>query len=325
MANVVAKPRKWKNKAILIKVENTVGTDAVPDGAADWIEARNVEFTPFDVTTVDRQIEKPFMGNGGTLPTGFYATLSFSAAVVGPGVAGDIPKISPVLQACGLAETVDAGTSVIYNLASQSNTAVTIYINIDGVLHKMLGARGTLTLTMERQGIPMYRFEYQSAYVAPVDQSPPTVDMTGWPVEQPVGSKTTSGLIVSGGSLAVPFTLAYSTMSFTQANQLTRIDLPGPQVEVAITDRQPTCTATVLSPEGLAGFDPFALAQAGENLTFTTTQDINRAGYKVQADIKGTITGAAYASGGIDGLLAYELTITPTPVDGDDEFALTYL
>ncbi|MDR0701327.1 MAG: hypothetical protein LBF61_02790 [Azoarcus sp.] len=316
MANVLANPRSWKKKAILIKLETTVGEDSVPTGSANWIEARSVEFTPYEAETVERNIEMPYFGNGGTLPTGKYASLSFQVAMVGSGTAGTAPKIAPLLRACGFGEVVDdENDQVIYRLASENLAAVTIYVNIDGVLHKLTGARGTVTITMSAQQIPLYQFQFQSVYAAPAAATLPTVDKTGWQVEQPVGSATTLGATLGG------VTLAYSEFSVDLANQIARLDLPGPQREISISNRTPSGSITVLAP-ALTVFNPFALADAGNTLDFTTTQD-SREGFKVKVDAKVRILQPAYAQ--IDDQAAYQMNLELAPVAGNDELTLTYL
>ena len=314
MPNVLQNPRSWKKKAILVKVETTVGTDAVPTGAANWIEARNVDFTPYDAETVERNIEMPYYGNGGQLVTGKYASLSFEAAIVGGGTAGQTPKIAPLLMACGFAETVESD-SVTYNLVSDNFSAVSIYVNIADVLHKLIGARGTVSLTLSAQGIPLYKFDLQAVYVGPVTEDLPTVSKVGWQVEQPVGSATTTGCSIG------ETVLAYSELSIDLANQTSRLDLPGPQREISISNRTPTGSITVLAPP-LSAFDPFALADAGDTVAFNTTQD-SRDGYKVQIDAKVRIITPAYAQ--IEDMVAYQLGLELTPVAGNDELALTYL
>ena len=315
MANLLTAPRAWKKKAILIKAETTVGTDATPTGLLNWIEARNVSLTPFDVATADRNIELPYFGNGGKLIVGKYAKLSFEAALVGQGAAGTAPKIGPALLACALAETVTAATSVAYNLISDSIGAITAYINIDGTRHKMVGARGNVSLALSAKSVPLLKFEYESVFIAPDALAMPTIDTAGWPVEAAVTAANTLPMTIN----AVP--LAFSQFDFSLGNQLARIDLPGPQVEVAITDRKPTASVTVLAPPQ-GTFDPFALAEAGTTVDLTTTHGIT-AGKKAKIDAKVRIIGVDYDR--IEEMLAYKLTLEPTPVAGNDEFALTYL
>lgn len=314
MANVLAQPRFWKKKAILIKREVTVGIDPVPDPMLNWFEARNVSFQPLDVETTDRNIEAPYMGNGGKLITGKYSTLSFEIALVGPGAAGIAPKVAPLLLAAGMAETITADVSAAYNLVSSNIGAVTAYINIDGTLHKMVGCRCNMTATLSAKGIPLLKLELQSIHTVPTNTPLPAVDRSGWQVEQPVTAATTAGMLFGAT------TLAYSAFEINLGNQLARIDLPGPQVEVAITDRKPTASATVLAP-ALSVMDPFALASAGTVIDVSTIQD-NREGYKAKIDTKVRVIGVEYDQ--IEGMLAYKLNLEPYPVDGNDEFAITY-
>ena len=315
MANLLATPRSWKKKAILIKTETVVGTDAVPTGIANWIEARNVTLTPFDVSTADRNIALPYFGVGGKLIVGMYAKLSFEAALVGGGVAGTAPKIAPALLACAMAETIVAGTSAAYNVVSSAIGAVTCYINIDGALHKMVGSRGTVSLTLGARAIPLLKFEFESVYISPTAVAMPTVDTTGWAVETAANAANTLPMTIN----AVP--LAFSQFDLSLGNQLQRIDLPGPQVEVTIADRSPTASVTVLAPP-LGTFDPFALATAGTTVTLSTTHG-TVAGKKAKIDAKVRVIGVDYDQ--IDEMAAYRLTLEPTPVAGNDEIALTYL
>jgi len=315
MANVLAQPRFWKKKAILIKPEVTVGVDAEPTGAANWFEARNVSFQPFDAQTADRNIIAPWMGNSEKLITSKYAKLSFELALVGPGTAGQAPKVAPVLLAAAMAETLTADTSAAYNLVSEAIGSLTAYINVDGTLHKLTGCRCNVSVSLSAAGIPLLNVSLESVFIAPASDAMPIVDRSGWPIEQPVTAATTAGIVIDGT------TLAYSTFDLDLGNQLKRIDLPGPQTEIAIVDRAPTGSVTVLAP-ALGVFDPFALATAGEVVDVVTTQD-NRAGFKARLDVKARVIGVDYER--IEEMLAYKLTLEPTPVAGDDEISLTYL
>jgi hypothetical protein len=315
MANLIATPRAWKKKAILAKLEASPGVDAAPTGAANWIEARNVTFEPMDAETVERDIIAPYFGNGGKLITAKYTKISFEVALVGSGAAGVAPKVAPLLLACAMAQTVTPATSVAYNLVSEAIQAVTIYVNVDGVLHKLVGCRGNVALTLAAKGIPLLKFDLESIYTTPAAEAMPAVDRDGWLIEKPVTAATTAALTLGGTALA------YSACELNLGNQLARIDLPGPQTEVAILDRKPTASATVLAP-ALAVFDPFALAESGATLALATTQDAG-AGRAAQLAAQVRVIGVDYDR--IDEMLAYKLTLEPTPIAGNDEFALTYL
>ena len=132
-------------------------------------------------------------------------------------------------------------------------------------------------------------------------------------LEEPVTADNTSPLTINGVDLAM------SAFSLDLANQLSRINLPGPQVEVAIGDRQPSGSCTVLCP-ALGVFDPFALAKAGTNVAMQVTHG-SAAGKQAVIDAKAVLTNVSYTE--VERLAAYTITFEPTPVSGNDEFALT--
>ncbi len=114
--------------------------------------------------------------------------------------------------------------------------------------------------------------------------------------------------------------LAFSTFNWATGNNIARLSLPGPQTEVAITDRKPTAAVTVLAP-GLGTFDPYALAVARTNVAVTNIHETT-AGAIVTTALKAIINGVKESQ--VEGMLAYELTMEPTPTTaGNDEITLT--
>lgn len=315
MSNLLAQPRSWKKKAVIIKDEPGYGVDAVPTGAANFVEARNVTLTSFDAETTERNIELPYMGNGGKLITSIWSKLSFEIALTGGGAAGTAPKWGFLMLALGFAETVSAGVSVAYNLVSSGFDSLTAYVNIDGTLHKLVGCRGEASFALSAKGKPVLKVELTSLYTAPAEAAPPVLDRTGWLVEEAVNSVNTGKITVGGVDLA------FSAFDWALGNKIARIDLPGPQREVAITDRNPTASATLLAP-ALSAFDPYAMAEGNTPITISNTHGTG-AGKKVKSDLKVKVTGVAEDQ--IEGMLAYKLTFTPEPVAGNDEIALTIL
>lgn len=315
MPNLITAPRFWKNKVILVKPEVSYATDPTPTGAANWIEARNVSLTPFDVETADRNIEMPYMGSSGKVIVGQWGKLNFDVLAAGSGALGTAPKWAPLALACGTAETVVAATSVTYNLISTAFGSVAAWVNIDGVYHKFFGVRGELKGKMSAKGIPMLSYELTGIFSAPVAVAMPAVTRTGWVYDEGVNSVNTTALTLNGVDLA------FSALDFAFGNKVARINLPGPQLEVAITDRASSMSVTVLAPD-LAIFDPYALATAGTNVAVSATHG-STAGKKLKLDGKVIVSAVDYDN--IDGMLAYKLTLEPTPVSGNDELALTCL
>jgi hypothetical protein len=315
MANLIAQPRKWKKKAIVLKAESAYGTDAAPDGATNWFEARNISLKGFDAETVDRNIETDWFGGAGKLITSQWSGLSFEIALAGSGALGTAPKWGEMLLGCGFAETVDAGVSVAYNLVSEGVGSLTAYMVVDGILYKFVGTRGNLKVRLSAKGIPVLAVELTSLYTVPVAGTITGIDKTGWTYEQAVTSVNT-GKVALGG-----VDLAFSTLELDMGNQISRIDLPGPQREVMIVDRALSGALTVLAP-ALSVFNPYALADAGTTLDLANTHG-TVAGKKVKTAAKVRVVGITETE--IEGMAAYQLGLDRVPVSGNDEFALTSL
>lgn len=315
MPNLVGSPRFWRKKVVVLKGETTYGSDATPTGAANWMEARNVSFTSFEAETADRNIELPAMGNGGKVITSIWSKLSFDIALAGSGAAGTAPKWEPAVLACALASTVSVGTSVTYNLVSASFKSATSYIEVDGVLYKLIGCRGNLKGRLNAKGIPFFTVELSSLYTTPVAGTISGIDKTGWTFEDAVNSVNTGKVTINGTDLA------FSAFEWDLGNQLSRINLPGPQLEVAIGSKSPSASVTVVAP-ALATFNPYAIAEAGTVVPVSNTHG-TVAGKKIKTDLLARILNIAEDQ--IEGMAAYKLTLEPFQNAGNDEFVLTNL
>lgn len=316
MPNIITAPRFEKNTAVLVKTEGaSYGVDSTPSGAANWIEARNLQFNPYDAETQDRNIVFPWMGAAGKTVVSQWGKLTFDFLCAGAGAAGSAPKWSPFALGGGFAETISVGVSAVYNLVSSGFGSNTCWINKDGVYHKLIGGRNELKFKGMAKGIPVFSAEIDCLYVGPVAGALPAVTRTGWGVDEGVNSVNTTKLTIN----AIDF--AFQELNWALGNKLARINLPGPQLEVAITDRAPSLDTTVLAPP-LATFDPFALATAGTNVAATVTHG-SAAGKKVTMAFKLVLTNVDYAT--VDGMLGYKLVFEPTPVSGNDEITITVL
>ena len=314
-ANIVVTPRYWKKKLVLFKAEAAYGVDALPTGLANWIEARNVSLTAYDAETADRGIEQPYFGNSGKVILSSWSKVSFDVALAGSGTPGLAPKWAPLLLGSSFAETLTPDTSAIYNLVSAALGSVTGYLNIDGTLHKFFGSRGNVKLKLAAKGVPMLSFEFTSLYNDPAAVVAPTVDRSGWIVEEGVNAANTSHITIDGVDMA------WSEINCDIGNEISRVNLPGPQVEVVIGDRKPTADVTVVAP-ALQVFNPYALASKGDTLVISTTHG-SVAGKQIKTELKVRIVGVAETE--IEKLFAYKLTLEPTPVLGNDEITITCL
>jgi hypothetical protein len=177
--------------SLLAKTEATYGTDATPAGT-DGVLAMNIK-PDVRFQSLIRNVQKATIGNyapvSETSGNAAAGGISFDVELRGAGSAYSTavkPKISPLLQACGLTETVSSGTSVTYAPASTGINGCTIYAYLDGIIAKLVGCRGNVKLALKAGAPATLTFDMQALTIAftdgalvagtyePVNTAPPT-------------------------------------------------------------------------------------------------------------------------------------------------------
>lgn len=245
--------RYVRKLAVLAKKETTYGTDVTPAGATDAMLMTDVQLTPMAGTEESRDLLLPYMGNQGIILTGEHVILEGSVEIAGSGTAGTAPAYGPLLRACGLSEVVEAATDVTYQPVSAGFESVTIYYNLDGVRHVLLGARGTVSFRLAPQRIPRFRFRLLGLAGTITDQALPTVDVTKF-VTPLVVNKANSTLSLHGA------TPPAEGLSFDLGNQVEPRLIIGHEA-VEIVDRKSSGSVTVEAAL-LATKDWFGIAKA---------------------------------------------------------------
>jgi hypothetical protein len=287
-------PLLSRKRLILAKIESSYGTDPTPTGSANAILVRNLEITPLQAETVTRDLIRPYLGNSDQLLAQTRVEVTFEVELAGSGTAGTAPAYGPVLQACGLSQTIVATTSVTYAPVSSSFSSVTLYFHNDGIRHKVTGCRGTFSLNAEVGQIPVIAFTMTGIYNAPTDETLPT----------PTYANQEAPLIFKNGNTSSFSIFSYSgclqSLSFDIANEVVYRELVGCTKEVLITNRGPNGTAVIEAPL-IATKDFFTIANgsstgsitflhgttAGNRVTFTAPQsDIGSPTYSDQDGIQ---------------------------------------
>ncbi|WP_295991562.1 hypothetical protein [Rugamonas sp.] len=385
-------PLLTRKRAILAKIETTYGTDATPTGGANAILMSNLTVSPMEMTLVERNNIKSYLGNNPSVLAAIYAKLAFDVEMAGSGTAGTAPAYGPLLRACGLSETIlatastgtatagsissitlgvsasaidgayngmtinltggaDSGASpviatyvgatkvatftaplavaadvtttysipaqVVYQPISIGYESTTITCVVDTVVHKLLGARGTVQIKMTAQAIPMFSFTFSGLYVDVADGSSPGVTLTGFKAPLAVNNRNTTGLVVAGFAGAVG-----SDMSFDFGNNVVFRSLVGGTESVIITDRKVsgsiTMEATTVSAKDWwtqiknVVLGPFSVTQG------TVT------GNKVKIDAPSVqLTTPAYADK--DGITMLTTKADMIPANGNDEMTISFL
>lgn len=175
-------PRLMRNTAILAKIETTYGTDPTPTGGANALLVSNVSATPLVSQNVSRDLIRPYLGGSEQLIGTKYTELAFDVELQSSGsmVTPTVPAWGVLARACGLAETSTAGVRVEYNPISTSFESVTIYYYLDGVLRKLLGARGNLVIKMGVGERPLLSFAFKGLDGGVTASALPSTTLTNW-------------------------------------------------------------------------------------------------------------------------------------------------
>jgi hypothetical protein len=284
--------RYVRNSAILAKIETTYGTDASPTGASNAVLVSNLSINPLNAQNVSRDLIRPFFGGSEQLVGSASVQVSFDVEFQSSGsmTTPAIPAWEPLVQACGYKAGVGtAGSRVEFDLESDYSLlkSATIYYHDDGVLHKLLGARGTCQLKLGIGQRPVYSFTFTGLDGGVTAAANPSVTLTGFKtplvVTDPNTGALTLGCTYSAGALSGGTEYISSGLDLDLGNAVNFIDLLGTASAsgqtVEITQREMT---------GKVSFD----LTAANEVTFmstvkaATTQSIGlvhgtAAGYKM--------------------------------------------
>lgn len=303
--------RRWSKLALLHKLESTYATDPTP-AAIDAIIATNINFTPIQADEVSRDLLLPYMGNQGVVLAGEHGRIEFDVEIAGAGAAGSVPKYGSLLRACGMAETVTAGTSVEYEIIENDQESSTVYFNSDGQQHIFLGGRANVSMTWTPKQIPKFRFSYVGLLGDVADAVLPAATMAGWITPLVVKKANTTMSLHGWPSVA-------ESLSVDLGNTLTPRFLIGDE-KVMISDRKATGTA-VVEARHVADIDWFGRARARTRGALSLVHG-TAAGNIVEIAAPAVELGMP-TQGQTDGIVNYSLPISLCPVSGMDELAIT--
>lgn len=309
-------PQLLRKRLILIKAETTYATDPTPSGT-DAVLVRDLNIVPQQSDVVNRDVVRPYLGASEQLLANTHVQCTFSVELAGSGTLGTAPAYGKALKACGLSETVVTSASVTYAPVSASFSSITIYYNIDGVLHKVTGARGTCVINGTVGQIPTIDFTFTGIYNGPTDTAAPSVTY----------ANQSTPLIFKNGNTSNFELLSYAaclqTLSMDVGNTLVYRELVGCSKQVSLTDRRSTGSVTI-EAVSMASKNYFAAALADNTLGNLTWQHGTVAGNIVTfTSTRVDIGDVTY--GDQDGIAMLTLPYTLIPsTAGNDEFTLAY-
>ena len=306
-------PLLSRKRTILAKTEITYGTDPTPTGTANAILVRNLNITPLNAELASRDLVRPYLGASEQLLASSYVAVDFEVEMAGAGTAGTAPAYGPLLLACGMSETLVALATATYTPVSTAFKSVTIYYNVDGVLHKITGARGNVELNIAAGQIPTFKFSFTGLYNAPTDTAAPTVTYTSFQTPLVANNDNTTGFSLFSYSGVL------SSLALNLNNAVAFRNLIGLE-DVLMTDRQVNGTCVIEAPN-MAAKDFFSIALANTlgalDITHGTT-----AGNRVQiSSARVDISNPTYQDMNGIQMLQIPLTLVPSTA-GNDEISI---
>lgn len=232
--------RYIRNAAVLTKIETTYATDSVPTGGSNSMLVSEVQITPLEASSVDRDLVRPYFGASEQLVGTYFARARFRIELAGSGTAGTAPPFGPLLRMCGLAETITASNRVEYAPISSAFESGSIYIGDDGVQHKFLGSRGTWELDLSLGARPSFMFDMMGLYSAPTATALPSTTLTAFQKPLVVNDANTGDMTFGGtyatGSVTGGTSYPSRGMTLSLGNSVNHIPLLGGE-SVDITGR----------------------------------------------------------------------------------------
>ena len=186
---------------------------------------------------------------GASAVDDFYTGMTVSiTAGTGNGQVGEIigyvgsTKVATIAKAWAAGpdgtSSYSIGANVVYLPNSNfgtatANTSASIYFNVDGVRHVLLGARGTVSFDLSAKTLPKMKWKFIGLLGTISDQALPSADFTGWQTPVTVSTANTTDINLLGYTGAV-----VQTLNFDMANDVKYRQLIGSEW-VLIGDRKP--------------------------------------------------------------------------------------
>jgi hypothetical protein len=261
----------------------------------------------------------------------FYTGMSIEITDgTGAGQKGEIiaydgtTKIATIAKAWAVAPDVTSqysiGANVMYLPTSNfgidvANTSASIYFNLDGVRHVLLGARGNPAPGISAKGIPVIKWKFTGLLGTIGDQPLPTADFTGWQDPATVSTENTTDLNLLGYTGAV-----LAKFDFDMGNQIVYRQLVGAE-SVLITDRDPKGTVSIEATK-IADKDWFAMAKNAQTGPICIKHGQTPGNIVGITAPKALITDPKYSESDGVAMLDFGLEFVPFGAGGNDEIRI---
>lgn len=217
---------------------------------------------------------------------------------------------TPATPATG---TITAGISAVYSPVSTNFDSITIYYNVDGVLHILTGCRGTFELDVEVKTIPTFKFTFTGLYNAPSDSAAPGTNFAAFQIPKVATTSNTPSFSLFGYSGFL------KSVALNMANAVAYRTLIGTE-EVKLTDRKPAGTFVIEAPT-ISAKDFWTLANNGTTGALAITHGLVGGNKVALAAPRVSIGNPTYSDD--SGVQMLSLPFVAAPNTGNDEVSIT--
>lgn len=309
----------FKRRGLLLKIETTEGTDAVPTPALDAFQVFDGS-SGIDSDKIERDVDRPFFTHNPFVNTNLRGFVEGGFEIVPP--AGTLTAVSKasinaLLQTAGTAKTfVTTPATVRYNPISSAIPSATGYFYHAGTLYQIVGGRSNISsLMMDIGSYLKGQFRFEGGCQQVLEAALPTgMDFSAFttPVANTTESMqlTVNGFAVEGKGLTLNFGNSQQTVEHTEA----RVN--------RIKERKATFTSKFYRP-ARASLDPWALWKAGTIIPIIGTVVDPATTKQTKLTLRAQIEDVK--STDIDGDLGYDITGRCIASDtGGDEFTIEF-
>ena len=304
-----------KKEVILAKIESTYNTDPTPTNSADAILCESFEWANEGLRMIDRPAPKNTLGSYAPVYGGTLKGLTIAVEYRGSGTAGAVNDMSPLLRACGLGETINVGTSVIYAPVSTGFESCTIYRYNDGKLQKYTGCVGNLQCNFTTGGFFLFTFNMVGHFVSETDAA----------IVVPTYDAAVPAVVISGSFTANAYAAVIAALQFDLGNVIAMPpDFNGTDGygTIQITDRKVTGS---FDPQDVlvATHDFMSEFTAGTSMVLATGTIGPAAGNKIGVGMP-AFKYADLGPGDRDGVATLSNSFAAEESSGDDEVTFTF-
>ncbi len=238
-----------------------------------------------------------------------------SAIIVGYNGTTKVATLAGVLTTAPAASSgYSIGAGVAYEPVSTGFESISMYVNIDGTLHKVTGTRGTVSLEVSAKSIPKYKFKMVGVFNPVTDTALPTTSYSAFGTPLVANKANTPVFTFFGVS-----SLVLESLSVDLNNDVQFRALIGPEY-TQITDRKITGAAKFEAPT-LATLDMFSIASGNTTGNFALIHG-TAAGNRVAFSSAKTDVGMpSYEDS--QGVVMLNVPLVHQPTIGDDDFVIS--